>query len=247
MTSHRAEIEQINIGTTLNNAKTSITRYLNTVGQINECSKYTIDSANIASAIQLANPIDTYEAKLEAIEIAEKAKAYAKSVKTSFDWSWKNGTDIKSGADLMNQRMNNIHLNASIKYSMCQSVTNNITKPKFYINNHNYRINFDKNHFKNQLASKAASIRHGKCKKESLNFDFFPNDFNRVAANTVSEIDIDKIILKYGRMSYNDRKRYLDAYHVSPFESLFKTPPCDSFKKEYYELLRNAKLQFELH
>jgi len=248
MSSHRHEIDKKNVSTTLNNAHSSIKYYLKAVGKINECSKYTIDSRNLASPRQFTKPVDTNNARKVAEKFTKKVKNYANSVNSKFDWKWNNGEDIRAGKDAIDKSMGSLYLEAELKYAICRTAEASLSKPKLRIVDSNYEIIFTKGSI-SQLATKASAIMRGECGKELSSFEFFPNGYERLAFNTFNHSSMGLVTQSYtnkkSNMHYIDKKKYSEAYRGSAISTLFKTSPCNAFKSEYYKILKNIEVKFQ--
>lgn len=248
MDRHRFEIDKKNVSKTLNNARSSIKNYLKTVGEINECSKYTIESRNLASPRQLAKPVNVNNAKDIAETFAKKAKDYATSMDAKFNWVWNNGADIQAGKNSIDKVMGSLHFEAELKYTFCRTAENSLENPTLQVITSNYEIIFTKGSV-SQLATKASAIFRGECGKELDGFNFFPNGYEQLAFNTFNHSSMGIVTQSYtnknSNVYYNDKKRYSEAYRGNSISKLFKTSPCDNFKKEYYKLLNNADVKFQ--
>lgn len=241
---HKEEVKRRDINQSLDLAKKSIGSYLVNVGAINECSKFQIDSPNIPNAKRMAEPIDVKKAKKLSLSVASEAMRYAKSNNSNFNWTWGSGNDIKKGKESISKKINMLSIEPIIKYAWCQEHVNKIKEPVFTVNEYRYEIKIDRRYLVDVLVPKVRALNYNDCKKHSINFNYLPSGFSDILANTINTTNIVSYSTKRG-WSPNDRyTKDLNRYDVAS-GSMFKSLPCNEFKKEYYSLLSNAPLTIE--
>lgn len=244
MAENSEAVARKDIDETLRLTKKSITDYLYNVGQINECSKYTFSSYNVASSVNLAKPISIYLAKEKVSNVVKQAKEYANIHTTSFDFD--SDGIIQNGVDSMGRIMNEIQINAETKYYKCKGVSERIKHPFFSVKKYKYELIFNKEYYKNNIASKLLAVYMDECRaiNREAGFDPFPNGYKRLAENTYGSVK--KALGRYNflenDMIMKDQGRYRIVYMNSGIGSIFRSSPCRDFAEEYYEILGKAPI-----
>lgn len=237
-------IKNRDVNKTLLKTEKAISNYLVDVGSVNECSKYTIDSRNLPNSKLMANPVSENKAEIIAKSIAKEATIYADKNNTTFDWSWNKGADIKYGRSNIDRKMNMISIEPIIKYRWCQEHENKLQEPIFSEHMYKYKIIFDDKYFHSLIVSKVEAINFGECRKKSEGFNYLPNGYRQIIYNTINSHDIVKYSTKRAWASTEAYSADTARYR-GKMQGIFSSLPCDDFKLEYYELLKNADLKVQ--